>query len=76
MPAAPLLSTCCCCVLCGCLQVCSSMFGPNAANSLAAILCGAVQQEFFLAQQQAPNSPAQELLIAQQRVSVMDCFCV
>jgi hypothetical protein len=51
------------------LQVCSSMFGSNAADSLESILCGAVQQELFITQQQAA-SPAEALGAAQQRVSV------
>lgn len=45
------------------------MFGPNVAESLGAILCGAVQLELFLAQQQAPDSPAQAMAAAQERVS-------
>lgn len=46
------------------------MFGANAADSLGSVLCGAVQLELFLAQQQAPpNSPAQAMAAAQDRVS-------
>lgn len=59
-----------CAVLCF-AQVCSSMFGGNAANSLEAILCGAVQLELFMAQQQAPDAPGQAMSAAQQQVSHM-----
>jgi hypothetical protein len=57
------------CVCLFVLQVCSSMFGANAADSLDSVLCGAVQLELFLAQQQAPGSPGQAMAAAQERVS-------
>lgn len=43
------------------------MFGANAADSLGAVLCGAVQLELFLAQQQAPG---QAMAAAQDRVGL------
>lgn len=72
-PRLELRLKCDCGCMCVCLlamQVCSSMFGANAADSLGSVLCGAVQLELFLAQQQAPpNSPAQAMAAAQDRVS-------
>jgi hypothetical protein len=49
------------------------MFGPNAAESLGAVLCGAVQLELFLAQQQTTTSPAQAMAAAQERVRRRPC---